>query len=280
MKRFLGIALAAFLVIGLAGPAAAYFEKGNLMQAIYTDETSKQIVTDAGADTFGNVYDVLGGLDYGTSTLIHDAWVEPVEIAPGFEFDYDYRQAEASNYYWANYNVGMWASYNTNQGFFTATSDQLDNVNLTAKGSFEGNSDVVQGYIRAVTADPTDPNYESDKYDTSGTTSTAGYDFKMNSGQTATGFYGGLNPIYDSNFVGEANMAVFDATGEQTLDLFLYNMGTWTDGPMAKLSLVEQTDGTLDLYGVKLSEVPVPGAVLLFGTGLLGFFGLRRKNQA
>ncbi len=55
-----------------------------------------------------------------------------------------------------------------------------------------------------------------------------------------------------------------------SLQFTLYNLDT---GPWA------DSDGYLITSNFKFNPVPIPGAIWLLGTGLLGFFGLRRKKS-
>jgi hypothetical protein len=84
---------------------------------------------------------------------------------------------------------------------------------------------------------------------------TKSYNTVMNSSGTTPGYYAGFNPIF--------------AAGEATLDaggnflMYVHNFDITTADPGATITV---------------STVPVPAAVWLLGSGLLGLVGIRRRN--
>jgi hypothetical protein len=87
--------------------------------------------------------------------------------------------------------------------------------------------------------------------------------------------YGGMNNVMVEG-EGALTGAAWDAEGEEVLHLYQYWMPTTELSYYTSVALVDNGDGTAD---VRVSAVPVPAAVWLLGSGLLGIVGLRRKNK-
>jgi len=66
-----------------------------------------------------------------------------------------------------------------------------------------------------------------------------------------------------SHFKDELGLGLFDPTA----------------GPGELLSVSKYDLAALDLIGWDINSVPIPGAIILFGSGLLGLVGLRRKQK-
>ncbi|WP_320044881.1 hypothetical protein [uncultured Desulfobacter sp.] len=100
----------------------------------------------------------------------------------------------------------------------------------------------------------------------------ASYNTGMNSGGKADGTYSGYNNVYFS--YGEAVLS------EDSVDMYLYYFDAFSnlvlDGENNYQAVISfNGDGSIVLN--QTSTVPVPGAVVLLGTGLVGLVGLRRK---
>lgn len=90
---------------------------------------------------------------------------------------------------------------------------------------------------------------------------------------TTTNYGGFLNKD-----VVEMNLAELATAGyvEQTLYTFA-NINVASTG-LAVAIIRTLADGSTIINPAAVSQVPVPASLLLFGTGLLGLFGIRRKN--
>ncbi len=107
------------------------------------------------------------------------------------------------------------------------------------------------------------------------------YDMKSNLGSRSPGNYGGVNAS-SGNGNGEADLRGFDAEGNQFVDLYLWHIYRATSsspatyvGTSAAAVLRIMENGSVVLNP---NAVPIPAGFLLFGSGLLGLIGLRRKN--
>jgi hypothetical protein len=92
----------------------------------------------------------------------------------------------------------------------------------------------------------------------------------MNRGQGPA--YGGMNKVMVE---GEGALTGSRwADGEEVMNIYQY----WapTTSYYTSIALLDNHDGTAD---VVVSAVPVPAAVWLLGSGMLGIVGLRRKNK-
>jgi hypothetical protein len=116
------------------------------------------------------------------------------------------------------------------------------------------------------------------------------YYSQMNASGQTNGTYG---VVIETNF-GEGKLAALDAGGY--VDMYLYHFGTDLENYFATfdeyyLNVLQpnsdgsnyavlrlSADGSTILNPTSSSEVPLPGTMLLFGSSLLGLFGIRRKE--
>lgn len=99
------------------------------------------------------------------------------------------------------------------------------------------------------------------------------YDVRMNSNSNAPGLYAGFNA---HSSVGEGGLS-----DDGYVDMYLYNfLGVdLVSGVTADYQAVLRisADGSIIMNPTE-AEVPLPGAVILLGSGLLGLAGIRRKK--
>ncbi len=159
--------------------------------------------------------------------------------------------------------VGVFASYGaltSSQNFFALTQDIEATVNTS---QFIGFTSAATTYNAGYTTEGSDL----------ATTAPASYMTLMNSSGTANGAYNAFN---SHNFdLGEG------AISEDGVRMYLYqfdvvtavyNDNDLTDFAVATIDFL--ADGSVVMNA---NAVPVPGAILLLGSGLVGLVGLRRK---
>ena len=148
-------------------------------------------------------------------------------------------------------NVGIFAAEAGYSNWFATTTMDTPSVSGSSIVSFTSGAGTLASTFAGADAD----NDGMAVLEKSGTTGT--YHQVMNSNGTAPGYYAGFNPNFQ---LGEATL---DAVGAFTM--YLHNFDITTADPAAMVS-------------VNAAPVPVPAAVWLLGSGLIGLIGIRRKN--
>ncbi len=119
------------------------------------------------------------------------------------------------------------------------------------------------------------------------TTGKGGFIFNFNTGMTSIGFYG----IDFHDVGGQVNVTVAGAGGSQTLNIF-NDIGAQANGSLLYYIIQSDTpflslefhqaggDGYVIDNLSATAAVPIPGAIWLLGSGLLGLLGVNRKRKA
>ncbi|MDY6989265.1 MAG: VPLPA-CTERM sorting domain-containing protein [Thermodesulfobacteriota bacterium] len=238
MKKISAILLAVMLVFAVAGQASAAFENNHLVQVVH-NSADKEFGVDLGD---------IGTIDMsGTNVLL-----APV----------------------GSVNFGALGSYaELNVGFFGADTAAYQNWIATTKTTdpliapaqllnFENGASSVQATYQS------DP---SQSYNQPGT-----YGSIMNLNGVAEGAYAGWN-LHQAD--GESGLADLASTGYVDMYLYHWSFSTLDKGPDAGTDYT----GILRLYAngstvLNPSAVPIPGAAILLGSGLIGLVGIRRRN--
>jgi len=251
MKKLItGIVMAAFLTFAVAGQAVAYFENDHLTMFAYTP----------GGNEVG--YD-LGDTATMDFTAVHQV------LAPAGTFDW---LAETGATSLADINLGIYAGNRfTMDGWFVTTlADTEPDYSQSNVGNFWNAIDNLRaGYTSSFPDDRKVSGIYADH---------GSYGAMMNVGDTARGYYGKFNKDLE---YGELILADAGALN----DLYLYHIwypGYGTDlvlDPGATTLHKAVIDIGLD-GSVTMNPVPIPGAVILFGSGLLGLVGIRRRKLA
>lgn len=102
------------------------------------------------------------------------------------------------------------------------------------------------------------------------------YAYNMNSARNAPGFMGGV--LADAS--GEQELAGVYAGTQSEVSLYLYRYRTTLNELGEIITFMTQL-GQVEFDGTSLSisQVPVPGALWLLGSGLIGLVGLRRRQR-
>ena len=99
----------------------------------------------------------------------------------------------------------------------------------------------------------------------------------MNLGGAAIASFGGLlTPA-----TGEANLAALASGGSVSMELYEFQLtGSGRSATVTTTDFMKITTNADGTTTVGTSATPIPPAFFLMGSGLLGMFGLRRKQRA
>ncbi len=253
MKKIISAAVLSLCVFGTTSSAFAYFDAGTLTQVVYDEK---------------------GPLNYGTLEIGTDL---VNVLTTDFSTMSNYQAAAAGNINkgalnWSDLRLAYYAdNYNgaSSTFFFATTSPTATGYSYAQIIPFHSEaSDIRILYAAASnrTINTTPAELKS-------------YDRNMNANSKGPGLYAGLNSPNPG--AGEADLS--DLNTKDHVDMYLYEVaynGGWTmvngNGTdyVAKLTL--NSDGSTI---INAAAVPVPASVLLFGSGLLGMLGIRRKES-
>lgn len=240
MKKLMVSFLVAFMVFAIAGTAAA-FSSGSLTAVIYNDGDNE-----VGLD-LGNV----ASLDFTASN---------VELAAIGSFSLEDFNAISS---FSDLSVGIFASTTGYNNYFATTEMTEPVARMSSYMSFKASATLVYGlYGDGVKAN------KLASHDLS-------YDYNMNSNSNAPGYYAGFNA--NSWEVGEAILS-----DDGFVDMYLYeyygpNFVPGANGTAYKAMFRISSNGSI-VMNPETASAPIPGAIILLGSGLLGLAGIRRKK--
>ncbi len=253
MKKIMMLLIVGLLMLGVSGQAMAAFNEGDLIRVVYTGTGSgTEYLTDLG--NFSSLTSYNPG---STSTLSTD----PFSLS----------SVGASN--WSNVSIGYFImSTSANNGNGAAWTSGPAGGTTVNNGGFwagmVGNATMVlQGAAFAAGSNSSVQWSQSNG---------SSYWTWMNNGGFGTGTMGG----YLQSANGEANLAALSTTGYVDQVLYYYGSDPDTAASGAQVGVLRTYANCITVLNPVAPSVPIPAAAYLFGSGLIGLVGLRRKMAA
>ncbi len=250
MKKFLVIFAAALLMMGLAGQANATFTVGDLIRVVYetgVNGGTYEVATDLGKAT--NIMNGTAQLNANTLSL----------FGTGTQFTNTTDPTTLMVAYVAVTGIGgaLWTS-----GTYQGTEDNAPAA--TTKVTTAAYN--LYGLYSSATATTTNGAWIPFSNNHS-------YYWTMDGKNDVTA--GAFDSFYNTNSDGELRLAV----GSQDMDIYYWaKPGTYSTQSGA-FTLVTTVDANGNITTSELSgAAPIPPSVLLFGSGLLGLIGIRRRD--
>jgi hypothetical protein len=243
MKKFLGVLFAVLLVFGLGGHAMAAFELGNFHLVAYVEADNSAPVSTTGNevhfDLGAGLFDLSTDIDTGITLADLDA-------------------AAWDQVYVGIAGGGYTPSFGDDLAYFSSDTNDFT-VSTATYSSFQTASLNISS-LGGVT-NPMDAKQIQPK-------ATGSWYANMIQGGTSAGSYAGMVNA-NSPFGAEAQM------NGDLITASIYSFDGFDAGTLTKdLDFFFDTSGDT----LVISEVPIPGAVFLLGSLLLGALGLRRRN--
>ncbi|MFH2067506.1 MAG: hypothetical protein ABIK15_20055 [Pseudomonadota bacterium] len=263
MKRILAILVTVAVVVCGAVPAMAdYFDNDHLMMAVY-NRTDKEVAIDLGD------YDLV---DYSIPG-------QTLAVAGSVDIEGAGKQFGSTIDSWDDLHVGLFTGYKDTSNVYHlvigTTQNQATEINGAARATFLNGSSAVHLNYRT-------PGAEQVNIGSAGALSS--YTTKLDAG--AYGQMAGFNP-YNAPLAGP-DLGVIASQG--FIDLYIYDYTIVGLGASATVPLVPgngvdyqgiirlNADGSIVTVAASNPVVPIPGALVLFASGLVGLIGIRRRN--
>lgn len=267
MKKFLAvIAIVATVALGVVGNAAAAFETLHLIRSVYNGDPASTL--EKGSDLGLNLFSTVGA--YGNNVQAGDMLSGLSGQVNDLYVSYWGRAADATN-------TGIWIA--------STSADGLQLASMKGAG-MNGSFDSVQalyglGGTSTVTVDKTSMGSQAsyfNKFDQN-TPGKGGFGGSLSVGYyTATASLAGLH-----NGSGATPWLTEGAYVDMYLYYFDYKNAKLDGTQVAVLRTYLDADGNIGSIINPTGGgpvVPIPGAVWLLGSGLLGLIGIRRRQTA
>jgi hypothetical protein len=258
MKKILMLMAVAMLVLGISGQAMAAFVTTDLIRVVYgvgSDGKAYEYATDLGSVASSLTAPLIGNMVF-TADPINFSTFGTTPITSLSVAYYMYTSTSAgdpTNQVWAS-GISPNGQWNGNRKFAGFNTNALEN--LTAYNS------------NLVTGAPNNAKLE---------VGSGAFTVELGAGNLGTYLNTG------TQHPGTGTDMSLVASGYVDQYLYYYsstqNTSTYGGGPGTKIATIRTfSDGHTELLGA--NPVPVPAAVYLLGSGLLGLIGIRRRMMA
>jgi hypothetical protein len=247
MKKIMMLFVAMMLVVGFTGQAMADYATGDLIRVVYQVGGALEQITDLGAvSSYTTPFTT--NIQYNTNTFSLSTFAGA-----------SYSDLQVAYFvYNANNTAFVSGPYNGTQLSGSRQNSAYNSNALAVVTVAKANSG---GSGNAIIAQSNGQSYMT----------------KMDKGGgTSTGTFGGFIPGGN----GEANLAALATVGYVDQSLFYYSNTANAANGVNVATIRTYADGSTQLNPQAVAQTPIPAAVYLLGSGLLGLVGIRRKMAA